>query len=168
VNQESPTRLEPNNQILAATLHRSDTLTHELGRHLVRVVGAHESRVVDLDVLEPSPFEHGRDPRADGLDLGQLGHGSTLARGLAHAIRPLAQQADWCFTQRVAFLAGIVGALVGFTIGVVFTEIIFANNADWPIVVPFALAVSGWLGARELLRRRHDRKAEHGVPSASS
>jgi positive regulator of sigma E activity len=68
----------------------------------------------------------------------------------------------------VAILAGFVGALVGFAIGVVFTEIIFANNADWPIAVPFALAVSGWLAARELVRRRHDRNAEHGVPSASS
>jgi hypothetical protein len=68
----------------------------------------------------------------------------------------------------VAILAGIVGALVGFAIGVVFTEIIFANNADWPNVVPFALAVAGWLAARELVRHRHDRKTEHGVPSASS
>jgi hypothetical protein len=68
----------------------------------------------------------------------------------------------------VAIVAGIVGALAGFTLGVVFTEIIFANNADWPNVVPFALAVTGWLVARELVRRRHGRKAERGVPSASS
>jgi len=65
-------------------------------------------------------------------------------------------------------VAGIVGALVGFTVGVVFTEIIFVNNAEWPNVVPFALAVAGWLAGRELVRRRHERKAEHGVPSASS
>ena len=38
VNQESTTRLEPNNQILAATLHRSDALADELRRNLVRVV----------------------------------------------------------------------------------------------------------------------------------
>ena len=70
----------------------------------------------------------------------------------------------------MAVLAGIVGALVGFTVGVVFTEIVFANNADWPNVIPFALAVTGWLGARELVRRRRSRKPkpEHGVPSASA
>jgi hypothetical protein len=68
----------------------------------------------------------------------------------------------------VAIVAGIVGALVGFTVGVVFTEIIFVNNAEWPNAIPFALAVAGWLAGRELVRRRHERKAEHGVPSASS
>jgi hypothetical protein len=64
-------------------------------------------------------------------------------------------------------MAGIVGALVGATVGVVFTEIIFANNAGWPDVVPFVLAVVGWLAARELVRQRRSRKHEHGVPSAS-
>ncbi len=64
-------------------------------------------------------------------------------------------------------LAGIVGALVGFTVGILFTEMIFANNADWPNVVPFVLAVVGWLSARELLRRRRSRKPEHGLPSAT-
>jgi hypothetical protein len=64
-------------------------------------------------------------------------------------------------------MAGIVGALVGATVGIVFTEIIFANNADWPDVVPFVLAVVGWLAARELMRQRRSRKHEHGVPSAS-
>jgi uncharacterized membrane protein YeaQ/YmgE (transglycosylase-associated protein family) len=63
----------------------------------------------------------------------------------------------------VAIVAGIVGALVGFTVGVVFTEIVFANNADWPNVVPFVLAVVGWMTARELLRRR--RGGAHDAPS---
>lgn len=67
----------------------------------------------------------------------------------------------------MAVLAGIVGALVGFTVGILFTEVIFANNADWPNVVPFVLAVVGWLAARELLRRRRSRKPEHGLPSAT-
>jgi uncharacterized membrane protein YeaQ/YmgE (transglycosylase-associated protein family) len=66
----------------------------------------------------------------------------------------------------VAIVAGIVGALVGFAVGVVFTEIVFANNADWPNVVPFVLAVVGWLAARELVRHRRGRKPEHGLPSA--
>ena len=64
-------------------------------------------------------------------------------------------------------LAGIVGALVGFTVGILFTEVIFANNADWPNVVPFVLAVVGWLAARELLRHRRSRKPGHGLPSAT-
>jgi hypothetical protein len=67
----------------------------------------------------------------------------------------------------VAVLVGIVGALVGFAVGIVFTEIIFANNADWPTVVPFVLAVVGWTAGRDLVRRRQSRKPEHGVPSAS-
>jgi positive regulator of sigma E activity len=59
----------------------------------------------------------------------------------------------------VAVLAGIVGVIVGFAVGVVLTEIVFPNNQDWPIVVPFALAVAGWLSARAWLRRiraRHE------------
>ena len=63
----------------------------------------------------------------------------------------------------MAVLAGIVGALVGFAVGVVFTEIVFANDADWPNVIPFVLGVVGWLAARELFRRR---RGGHGAPSA--
>lgn len=37
----------------------------------------------------------------------------------------------------------IVGAIVGFAVGVLFTEVIFANDQSWPDVVPFALAVLG-------------------------
>ena len=57
-----------------------------------------------------------------------------------------------------AVLAGIGGALVGLAVGVVFTEIVFANDASWPDVVPIALAAAGWLVARELVRRHHSRK----------
>jgi len=64
-------------------------------------------------------------------------------------------------------MAGIVGALVGAAIGVVFTEIVFANDASWPDVVSVALAVVGWLVAREALRQRRNREAEHRTPSAS-
>jgi hypothetical protein len=67
----------------------------------------------------------------------------------------------------MAFLAGILGALLGLTVGIVFTEIVFANNANWPDVIPFVLAVVGWLAAREFMRQRRSRKHEHGVPSAS-
>jgi hypothetical protein len=61
----------------------------------------------------------------------------------------------------VAVLAGIVGALVAFTVGVVFTEVIFTNGADWTNVIPFVLAVVGWIAAREALRRR---RSHAGVP----
>jgi hypothetical protein len=67
----------------------------------------------------------------------------------------------------VAIVAWIVGALAGFTVGVVFTEIVFVSNADWANVVPSVRAVVGWLAARELVRQRRSRKAEHGVPSAT-
>ena len=58
-------------------------------------------------------------------------------------------------------LAGIVGALVGFTVGILFAEVIFANTADWTNVVPFVLAVVGWMTARELLRRRRGAPSQH-------
>jgi hypothetical protein len=53
-------------------------------------------------------------------------------------------------------LAGIVGAIVGFAIGVLFTEVIFANNSSWPDVVPFGLGVFGWLVGSALVRRRRE------------
>jgi len=36
-------------------------------------------RELHLDVLEQAALEHGRKPTADGLDLGQLRHRSTVA-----------------------------------------------------------------------------------------
>jgi hypothetical protein len=54
----------------------------------------------------------------------------------------------------MAVLAGLVGAIVGLAIGVLFTEVIFANDASWPDVVPVGLAVFGWLVGSALIRRR--------------
>jgi uncharacterized protein YacL len=68
----------------------------------------------------------------------------------------------------MAVLAGIVGAVVGFVIGILFTEVVFANDSTWPDVIPVILAVIGWLAMRELVRRRRSGKPDHGVPSASS
>jgi uncharacterized membrane protein YccC len=65
----------------------------------------------------------------------------------------------------VAVLAGIVGAVVGFVAGVVFTEVVFANSTGWPTVIPFVLGVVGWMAARDLVRHRRGRPSEHGVPS---
>jgi len=67
----------------------------------------------------------------------------------------------------VALVVGIVAAVIGFVVGIVFTEIVFANSSNWPDIVPFVLAVVGWLVARELFRRRHAGKTEHGMPSAT-
>ncbi|HEY2374191.1 MAG TPA: hypothetical protein VGH82_16850 [Gaiellaceae bacterium] len=56
----------------------------------------------------------------------------------------------------MTLLGGIVGAIIGFAIGVLFTGVLFANNASWPDVVPFALGVLGWLVGSSLVRRRRD------------
>lgn len=54
-------------------------------------------------------------------------------------------------------LAGIVGALIGIAISVVFTEVIFPNHYDWPIVFQGAGAALGWLIATTLVRRHRER-----------
>jgi uncharacterized membrane protein YccC len=50
-------------------------------------------------------------------------------------------------------LAGVLGVIVGFAIGVLFTEVLFPNDQSWPDVVPFALAVAGWLTGTAVARR---------------
>ena len=58
----------------------------------------------------------------------------------------------------VRLLGGIVGVVLGFTVGILLVEVIFPNDASWPDVAPFALAVAGWplgTGAMEWLHRRH-------------
>jgi hypothetical protein len=52
---------------------------------------------------------------------------------------------------------GILGAIVGFAIGILFTEVIFTNDQSWPDVVPFALAILGYLAGSQLARRRRTR-----------
>jgi uncharacterized membrane protein YfcA len=54
---------------------------------------------------------------------------------------------------------GIFGVLVGFTVGILFTEVIFANTKSWPDVVPFALAILGGLVGSSLGRRFATRRA---------
>jgi hypothetical protein len=81
VDQERTTRLEPNNQILAAAIDLGDALALELAGDLERVVRPREARIRDLDVLEAPALQRGREPAADGLDLRQLGHDRTVPRG---------------------------------------------------------------------------------------
>jgi len=80
VHQERATRLEPNNQILAATIDQSDALTLQLSRNVDRIERARQPRIRDPNLLEDPTLEHGRKPPANGLDLGQLGHRCTVAR----------------------------------------------------------------------------------------
>ena len=54
---------------------------------------------------------------------------------------------------------GIVGAVVGFAISVVFTEIIFANGQEWPIAINAGLTVLGGLVGSSLARRLLHRDA---------
>lgn len=62
-------------------------------------------------------------------------------------------------------LGGIVGAIVGFAIGILFVEIIFSNNQSWPDVVPFALAVAGALAGSAGVERL---RLARGATSRSS
>ena len=81
VHQESPSRLEPNNQILAATIDQRDTLAGELSCHLGRVEGPRQPRIGDRNLGERATLEERREPAPDGLHLGQLGHRRTVASG---------------------------------------------------------------------------------------
>src|SRR6266581_4903065 len=74
VNQESATRLEPNNQILASALHRADAFALELGGDRLGLERPDEARVVDLDAIQRPPDEARLELETDRLDLGQLGH----------------------------------------------------------------------------------------------
>ena len=52
-------------------------------------------------------------------------------------------------------------AVLGFTIGVFFTEVVFASDQSWPDAVPFALAVAVIIVGTVLGRRFADRNAKH-------
>ena len=61
-------------------------------------------------------------------------------------------------------IGGILGAIVGFAVGILFTEVIFANDQSWPDVVPFGLAVLGSLTGSSLGRRFAHRSRDAGAP----
>jgi len=60
----------------------------------------------------------------------------------------------------MVIVGGIVGAILGFAVSVVFTEIIFVNNQEWPIAVNAALTVAGALAGSSLMRRFGNRNAK--------
>jgi hypothetical protein len=83
VDQESPTSLEPNDQILAATVHRYDPFAREFARHVVGIERSRQPRVEDPDLRQLAPLERRRKPQPNRLDLGQLWHDRTVAMGRA-------------------------------------------------------------------------------------
>jgi hypothetical protein len=70
VNQKSPPRLEPNNQILASAFERRHSFAFELGSYRARLERPHESRITDLDAVEPPADEVRLELDTDRLDLG--------------------------------------------------------------------------------------------------
>jgi hypothetical protein len=78
VNQENATRLQTNNQILAATLDAFDAFAAKLGRYELRGVRSDEPRVGDCRLGDAGAFKHACDSGANGLDLGKLRHEPSL------------------------------------------------------------------------------------------
>ena len=74
VDQQNAAGLEPNDQVLATALESGDALALQLRRDRNRLERAHESGVVDLDVLERSADDVRDERETDRLDLGELGH----------------------------------------------------------------------------------------------
>ena len=79
VDQENTTRFEPNNQILAATVDRLDAFVDQFGGDELRRERSNESGIADSRSRDSSALEHGRDPRTNGLYLGQFGHPPSVA-----------------------------------------------------------------------------------------
>ena len=79
VNKESSPALEPNNQILAATIDRCDALAFDLGRHEIGRERTHETGIENGRLRDPSPDEDRCDLSAHGLDLGKLRHCASVA-----------------------------------------------------------------------------------------
>src|ERR671922_39062 len=85
VNQETPTALEPKNQILAPAVQRRHALPEELGCYHERILGSRQAWIVDVDALEASADDRRLETRANRLDLGQFGHARSLASGWSQA-----------------------------------------------------------------------------------
>jgi hypothetical protein len=82
VDQESPTSLEPKNQIFAATIDGRDALALQLGCDLNPVEWARQPRIEDLDALEGAAHEQRLEPATDGLDLWKLWHRTRVVGGI--------------------------------------------------------------------------------------
>src|SRR2546428_10998216 len=85
VNQESTTRLEPDNQILASALQRADAFALELGGDRLRLERPDEARAVDLDAIQCPPNQARLPHETDPLDPGQLRHLRRSSRDRSYA-----------------------------------------------------------------------------------
>ncbi len=107
VHNERPAALQPPQEVLAASLDGRDPLTHERIRHEARRDGPRQPGVGDLGARDGRAFDERRDPAADGLDLGQLGHGrivrtTTRASGSMRPEPPFAGRVIRTARMRVA------------------------------------------------------------------
>jgi hypothetical protein len=50
-------------------------------------------------------------------------------------------------------LGGLIGAILGFVVSVVFTEIVFVNSQEWTIAANAGLTALGGLAGAALVRR---------------
>ena len=90
---------------------------------------------------------------ATGFARARAEHTRLPLSPLASSLRSSIRCGDALSSQSMAVIGGILGALIGFAIGILFTEEIFANNQSWPDVVPFALAIAGIFVGSMLGRR---------------
>ena len=74
VNEENPTALESNNQILAPALERGDPLAGELGGDGGGVERPRQPLVEDLGLLDRAADELSLQSGPDRLDFGELRH----------------------------------------------------------------------------------------------
>jgi ABC-type antimicrobial peptide transport system permease subunit len=66
----------------------------------------------------------------------------------------------------MTFLGGLLGAVVGFAIGILFTEVLFpAKVESWPDLVPVVLFVLGWLAGSGVVRRMRERHTRPAGPA---
>ena len=81
VDQQATAALESDDQVLASALECGDLLSPECAGDRGGVERTGQALVVDLDLLESAADELRLEPAADGLDLGQLGHGPSVSPG---------------------------------------------------------------------------------------
>ena len=77
MHQQRAAGLEADDEVLPAAVDGLDPLADQLRGHLERVLRPRQARIEDLDPVEATADEHGLEPPANGLDLGQLGHAAT-------------------------------------------------------------------------------------------
>ena len=59
----------------------------------------------------------------------------------------------------MARLGGFIGLLTGVAIAIFFTEVVFPNNQEWPIIFVGLGAALGWLIGSSVVRHLQQRRA---------